>query len=106
MGPGPDTANSGVPSVPKLVLACCWGGGRCPADPRADAGLPWVGWVHRLGGCYCSGAGACPLVGRAGTRRLRLQGPGGPGSNACVLVCGTRSWALWWARPSLGLAVG
>lgn len=25
-----------------------------------------------------------------------LEGPVGPGSSVCALVCGNRLWALWW----------
>ena len=62
--------------------------------------------LSSLGGCHCPGTGTCPPGAGAGSQRLRLQGPGGPGSNAYALVCGAGCWALWQAGLSLGVGVG
>ena len=40
-------------------------------------------------GSWYLGADASPLVGGAGLQGLWLQGPRGPESNACTLVCGS-----------------
>ena len=57
----------------------------CEAGPKARAG-------SLVGGTRDPGAGACPLVGRVGNQGLWLEGPGGPGSSSCALVCGAWSW--------------
>ena len=45
-------------------------------------------------------------MGKGRSWDLQLQGPGCLGSCACTLVCEARSWALWWAGPCPGVAVG
>ena len=60
-----------------------------------------------MGGTRDSGAGACPLVGGVGNQCLWLEGPGGPGSSSCALVCvepGLGTSGGW--RPRPGAAVG
>ena len=70
--------------LPRLVLAHWWWG-QGPGHPRADY---------------------FPLVGRAGSWGLCLQGPVGPGASAGALVCGVRPWALCWTVLLPGAAVG
>ena len=36
----------------------------------------------------------------------RCRALGCPRANAGTLVCGARSWALWWTRPGPGAPVG
>ena len=72
----------------------------------------WVRLVLRLAQAHCwVGPGILGLVPdhwwvELGSQGLWLEGPGGIRSSAGALLCGTRFWALWWAGPCPGVAVG
>ena len=77
--------------------------------PRQDLACWSVGQIHRLQGCSFLVAGVCPLV-RLVPRLEQVSwrvGPGPRGSRAedCPLVGRARSWGLWLEGPGLGEVV-
>ena len=99
-----------------LVLAWWWVNWVLQAAGR------WLSWgsCPPIGGWGCPKAKASLLVGRDGTQEfwswylptgtgsqgLCFQGTGGPRPSVCALVCGARSWSLWWVVPCPVAAVG
>ena len=60
----------------------------------------WVGPQLRA-----SGVSVGLPVGRASSKGVWLQSPGSPRASVTALVCGARSWALWWAGLDLRAAM-